>query len=198
MWRQGVAFFLHSFAGDAAVFQANSGADALRVADRHGHFDLALVDLNMQGMDGLSTLVGLRRRQPTLRTVMLSASESPADMSRSLAAGADGYIPKSADHVQLRLALEQVLAGQAYVPELPPGTDVSPMAPSGAGHTSGEWGLTGRQQEVLDLMSEGLSNKLIADRLGIAEKTIKIHVSAIFKALGVTNRTQAVMATRGL
>lgn len=195
MWRQGMVFFLRSHAAATAVLEAASGAEALGLVDRHDDLDLALVDLDMRGMDGLETVARLRERRPDLRSVVLSASDRQEDVWRSLSAGACGFISKSADPQEMKSALGDVLGGRPCVPTLG-GPSGAAVVPSQASRAAQPCTLTLRQQEVMSLMCRGLPNKSIAQELLLTEKTVKVHVGAIFKALGVTNRTQAVIAAR--
>ena len=114
---------------------------------------------------------------------MLSASEDLKDVRRALAAGAVGYVPKSANAQTLLSAIEIVAAGDVFVPSVI----------LSRGHASGDL-LTARQIDVLKLVARGLPNRTIAAELGLSEKTVKVHVTAIFKALDVVNRTQAAAA----
>ena len=130
---------------------------------------------------------------------MISASESRADARRSLQAGALGYIPKTLESQIILGALRLILSGGIYVPELLLGKKSGPSARPAStkkkttADTSVQKVLTRRQQDVLQLMSKGRSNKQIARQLGITEGTTKLHVSAIFKALKATNRTEATV-----
>jgi two-component system nitrate/nitrite response regulator NarL len=194
MWRQGMVFFLRGHAAATAVLEAASGVEAVRLVDRHDDLDLALVDLDMRGMDGLETVTRLRERRPGLRSVVLSASDRQDDVWRSLSAGACGFISKSADPLEMKSALIDVMRGRPCVPTLEDAGGVSRWAPQAPSDSIG--GLTLRQQEVLALMCQGQPNKCIAQELALTEKTVKVHIGAIFKALGVTNRTQAVLAAQ--
>jgi DNA-binding NarL/FixJ family response regulator len=150
----------------------------------------------------------LRRDYPTLPLVVLSALDDPGTVKAVLAGGALGFIPKSSPHKVMVQALRLVLAGGRYLPpELMPelaGDDwasvPAPAArPGTAGGASAETlGLTGRQQQVLALLAQGKSNKQICRVLGLAEATVKVHVSAVLKALKVTSRTQAIVMVNRL
>ena len=124
----------------------------------------------------------MRGRGPVL---VLSASEDAGDAQRVLSHGAHGYCVKSASHETLTAALQQVLRGEVYLPPMLWQARPPPPGP-----------LTERQLEVLHRLAEGLPNKRIAAELGVAEQTVKVHVGAIFRALGVANRTQAARAAR--
>jgi DNA-binding NarL/FixJ family response regulator len=137
------------------------------------------------------------KRRPELPVVVLSSSENPSDVRRALNAGALGYIPKSANPQTLLSALQLVLTGNIYVPPLLARAAERAKSESDApGAEVPIEQLTERQVDVLKHLCTGLSNKEISTRLGIAEKTVKVHVAAIFKTLNVVNRTQAANAVR--
>jgi len=197
---------------DAAVemIEAETAAKALDLADRHPQLDLVLLDLALPDRDGLETLVALRERHPSLPVVVLSAHADEATVTRALDAGAMGFIPRTARSEALLDALECVLSGGVYLPtEVLAGRDAragaagprsSPPGAPGAAFDLASLGLTGRQTDVLALIVQGKPNKVICRDLGLAEATVKVHVTAILRALGVENRTQAVIeaARRGL
>ncbi len=181
--------------------------------------DLAVIDLNMPGADGYSHIDELRRRFPSVPVIVLSGYEDPQLMRGALERGALGFIPKAYSPEVMLSAVRLVLAGGVYVPPMmlsavPPGVVASggneaPAAgapgmlgarPAGATATldSLRKVLTERQVEVLQLLSQGKPNKLIGRSLGISEGTVKIHLAAIFRALNVRNRTEAVVAAQSL
>jgi DNA-binding NarL/FixJ family response regulator len=178
--------------------------------------DLALIDLNMPGADGQAHIDEIRRRHPAVPVIVLSGYEDPAIMRSALERGVLGFIPKAYSPEVMLSAVRLVLAGGVYVPPmmltaLPPGI-VAGMAPQAATETLARGGngggsqtlehlrnvLTERQVEVLQLLSQGKPNKLIGRSLGISEGTVKIHLAAIFRALNVRNRTEAVVAAQAL
>lgn len=187
--------------------------------------DLALIDLNMPGADGQAHIDQVRQRHPAVPVIVLSGYEDPAIMRSALERGVLGFIPKAYSPDVMLSAVRLVLAGGVYVPPmmltaLPPGM-VAGMAPqagaealvrgggaAGGASSSGGGGtqtlehlrsvLTERQVEVLQLLSQGKPNKLIGRSLGISEGTVKIHLAAIFRALNVRNRTEAVVAAQAL
>ena len=133
---------------------------------------------------------------------MLSGSESRDDVMRAIDGGAMGFIPKSQPSRVMINALRLVLAGGVYLPVeilgLPAASPAASSANAGTVRTPADLGMTGRQSEVLALLIQGKPNKLICRDLGLAEGTVKIHVTAILRALGVANRTQAVIAVSRL
>lgn len=161
--------------------------------------DLVLLDLHMPGSHGLVGLAALRGEHPSVAVAMISAHDDPLTIRRALDFGAAGFIAKRSDMAELRRALAAVLACEEYVPpDLREAVDGA-LAPSGdEGLASRLASLTPQQFRVLALVAEGRLNKQIADVLGIQERTVKAHVSAIFEKLEVRNRTQAGVLLRSL
>lgn len=190
LFREGVASVLQRADASTAVVQAVNGQEGLDRLGEHGDIDLVLMDLRMATLPGLETLEQIRRRHPGVLTVVLSSSEDPADVRRALKAGARGYCPKSSGSGTLLAALRLVLDGEVYVPPFMAQALDEPAEPPDAS------GMTPRQKEVLQALCSGKSNKEIANALGMQEKTVKGHVSAIFRTLNVVHRLQAVEAAR--
>jgi DNA-binding NarL/FixJ family response regulator len=173
---------------ECEVLEAPDGATALHLAGKHPGLDLVLLDLNLPDMDGFAVLADLRQRYPATGVVVLSGVKDQKSVTGAIELGAVGYIPKSTPHEVMVSALRLVCAGGVYLP---------PEALAGAHRASRSVGgpqLTGREGEVLALMLQGKSNKRICRELGVTEATVKNHVTAILKALNVTNRTEAVIA----
>lgn len=185
---EGVAALLRGSALAPEVLVAGDVAAALALADAHGDLDAALLDLMMPGGGGADALRTLAGRHPSLPIVILSSSEDPADVRRALANGALGYVPKSATPATLLAALALVLSGEIYVPPL--------LARNPETSGARDAVLTGRQAEVLECLAADLSNKQIAHRLSLSEKTVKAHVTAILRSLGVTSRREAARSVR--
>ena len=201
LFREGVAHALRELDAKAELLEAADGAEALRLAQANSDLDLVLLDLNMPGTDGWTGLARLQKSCPTLPVVILSASEEPADARRAIDSGAAGYVPKSTRGAVLRAALQLVLSGGVYLPPHLLSGDGS-AAPTGSSSLAQRRkraeGLTERQLEVLRLMSRGLTNTEIGNVLGVALGTVKAHVTAVFEALDVSNRTEAALVMRDL
>lgn len=191
--RQGVSALLEREAGGAQVLQARHSIEALELAAAHDDLDAVLLDLSMPGMDGIAALREFARRRPALPIIVLSAAEDPVLARRAFAAGALGYVPKSATAETLLSALHLVLRGETFVPSL---VLRAPEAEAPAAPPMGAANLTERQTEVLRHLGEGLSNKVIAHRMGVSEKTIKAHVTGVLRALSAGDRAGAVQSAR--
>ena len=190
LFREGMRHVLAQLQREVVVIEAGNYAEVLNQATAHDDIGLVLLDLNMPDKDGFAALDNLSQQYPALPIVVLSASENRADMQRALDRGAMGYIQKSATAPVMLSALRLVLSGGIYVPPaLVRGDDGSSEQTA-----ADDFGLTPRQLEVLVRIIEGEPNKVIAAELGLSEATVKAHVTATFKALNVTNRTQAVRA----
>jgi DNA-binding NarL/FixJ family response regulator len=195
--REGLAALLRQAADRTEVLQASDDAAGLDLAERHPDLDAVFLDLNMPGAGGMPAIQEFGRRRPDLPVIVLSSSEDPQDIRRALALGALGYIPKSAAPRTILSALQLVLSGSVYVPPVL----LDAIAP-GAGQGGAPQGpaalaqLTERQLDVLKQLCRGLSNKEISRALDLSEKTVKAHITAIFRTLNVANRLQAVAAAR--
>lgn len=185
--RDALARTVQQLGTQVQVHEAGDLDSLLRLA-AHGDADLALVDLNMPGMNGLSGLRRLREAAPTLPVVVASGQEDVATIRAVLAAGAVGFIPKSERSEVLLGALRLVQTGGTYVPSR------LLDAPLAAGTPQ----LTPRQLDVLHCLLRGEPNKLIGRELGLTEGTVKIHIAAILRLLHARNRTEAVVRARAL
>ena len=154
--------------------------------------DLVLLDLHMPGSHGLMGLASLRAEHPGVAVAMISAHEEPATIRRALAYGAAGYLTKRADLSELQAGLRAVLACEEWVPPALRDAVAAAAPPAGDRETAARLGALSPQQfKVLTRVADGRLNKQIADELGIQERTVKAHMTAIFEKLGVRNRTQA-------
>ncbi len=196
--QEGVAAALEALGHDVDVIAAADSEQGLAAAAANPDIDLVLLDLALPGMSGLGVIGALHQRFPSLPVVVLSALEDPENIRNAISAGAMGFVPKSAQTRVLIEALQQVLEGNVSVPGTLGAAGASARAAGTAapGNEPDVALLTLRQIEVLSRLCQGKTNKQIATELGLSEKTVKAHVTAIFKVLGVVNRTQAVLAAR--
>jgi DNA-binding NarL/FixJ family response regulator len=204
--REALRGVLKELKDDAMVVEASDSRQAMRLVDEHADLALILLDLNLPDRNGFAVLAELRERYPAISVVVLSAFNDRDNVAKALDFGALGFIPKSTSREVMLSALRLILSGGIYIPldilagrEPSPGrpnpsqaaTEARPLSPR-------DVGLTDRQIEVLVLIMQGKSNKAICRILGLAEATVKNHVTAILKALKVTNRTEAVIAVGAL
>ena len=185
LFRAGFHAVLEQSALDAAVLSVSSVQEALQILQRDSEVALVLLDIHLRGADGFSALQIIGERFPTTACIMISGDEQDGIANRAVAAGASGFIPKSFTADEMVAAIQKVLAGDVFVPASAPAA-----TPSDANT------LTLRQLEVITMLGRGCSNKEIARALDVAERTVKAHVSAVFEALNVRNRTQAVLAAQ--
>jgi DNA-binding NarL/FixJ family response regulator len=192
IFRQGLRVVLGDLDPAVEILEAADFGEALAIARDVQDLSLLLADLRMPQMDGFEGLKALRRVVPRAPIMVLSASEEAADLFGALESGASGYLPKSAPAPVILAALRLVLAGGVYVPrELVSGGRPLPQTLAGSGRAGV---LTPRQHEVLALIADGHSNKEIAHRIGTSEGTVKAHITAIMRVLGVRNRVQLLLA----
>jgi DNA-binding NarL/FixJ family response regulator len=175
----------------AEIREAQDVGSLLALADAHPQAELLLLDLNMPGANGFSALVHVRAAHPGLPVVVVSAREDGDTVRRSLAHGATGFIPKSADVSTLVGALRAVLDGETWAP--PDTGRPGALEPEEAALARRLAELTPQQFRVLGMVCAGLLNKQIAYELQVSEATVKAHMTAILRKLGVHTRTQAVM-----
>jgi DNA-binding NarL/FixJ family response regulator len=175
--------------------EATSIDEALSLVDRNQEIDLILLDLFMPGTRDLSGLVALRTRIPSTPVVVVSSLSDPETVQRAIMCGAAGFIPKSSPKELMVEALQIVLAGGVFVPpdDRCDADAARPCAPEGPDQRGQ---LTPRQLAVLAKLAEGKSNKQIARELAISDLTVKAHVTAILRSLGVSTRAQAIVAFR--
>lgn len=185
--RAGISALLREAEPGAVVLEAADLGAGLRAAEERPPLDVVLLDLRLPDVSGNEALTAFRARHPGLPLIVLSSSESPGDVRSALAAGARGFVPKSAGRTTLVEAMRLVLRGEVYVPPLMLGLHAKGIDADR---------LTQRQLEVLRMLASGQTNKEIGAALALSEKTVKAHVSAVFRALDVVNRTQAAQAAR--
>ena len=186
LFREGVVYILKKLADDVQVLEAPTLKRAQQLLQEHDGVSLVLLDLHLQDADGFTALECCLEQYPRTPVAIISASTKPTDMQRALDMGAAGYIPKNTTGELMLSALRMILAGGYYVPKelLSGAATEAPVAE--VPH------ITARQAEVLTLICDGKTNKEIASALGVAEATVKMHITSIFRSLDVNNRTQLV------
>ena len=188
------------FGNGDQVFCADSAARAREQLRLVPDLDLALLDLTLGDAHGFDLLAEMRRDHPQVPVVVLSASESKSDVLQALDLGAMGYVTKRSSNHALVEALRTVLSGGLHVPPhlFSAAQGPAPAEPGAAGRIAPSLlerlGLTARQGDVLAGLLRAQPNKLIARELGLSVETVKVHVASVLRALGVTSRTQAVVA----
>ena len=179
--------------GAVTIEEAGSLDEVTHAVTRHEEVDIVLLDLAMPGVRGFSGLMFLRAQYPHIPVIMISGSEEPAVIRRSIDLGASGFIPKSMEIGAIGAAVAHVLEGGVWLPDhidLEGGEEDDSQRDLAKRLST----LTPQQVRVLMMLSEGLLNKQIAYELGVSEATVKAHVSAILQKLNVDSRTQAVIA----
>jgi DNA-binding NarL/FixJ family response regulator len=204
--RQAMAGVLKKVRRDAVLLEAPNSAEAMAQLAANADTELILLDLTLPDRDGFAVLAELRERYPDAAIVVLSAEQDPEKVRRALGLGARGYITKSAKADVIVNALRLVISGGLYIPPeiLSGGLSSPPQARYAAAAAANKLaspeaaGLTERQIEVLALIMQGKNNKTICRALNLAEPTVKNHVTAILRALGVSSRTEAVITVNKL
>jgi DNA-binding NarL/FixJ family response regulator len=207
LMREALRGVLKELKGDAAVIvEAPDSRQAMRQIEQNPDVELVLLDLGLPDRDGFEILSELAERYPTISVVVHSAHQDRERVMKALDLGAIGFIPKSAQREVMLSAFNLIFSGGIYIPpEILDRHQATPMPAQTAPASSpkprvsaADLGLTERQMEVLALMMRGKSNKAICRVLDLAEPTVKIHVSAILRALKVANRTEAVLTAAAL
>lgn len=199
--REGLRYALEGAFDDLLIREAANGDQVLSEVAKCPHLDLVLLDYFMPNTDGFELVSALCRRHPQIPVIILSAADDPVLMRKLLELGAAGYLSKATDHDAIVDAIRRVLAGGIYMPARAAvarinGAEAAPSAPGETRRLLER--LTQRQRQVLRYMAHGMTNKDISRELAVSENTVKVHVTAILKALGVTNRTQAVLVAQRL
>ncbi|MFP3978543.1 MULTISPECIES: response regulator transcription factor [Marinobacter] len=200
LFREAISSVIVSGVEGSEVLQTDDLDSALSVTRENDDLDLILLDLNMPGMNGLNGLMTLRNEAPTIPVVIVSAEEDKQVVLQAITYGAVGFITKSSPRQEMTKAIQQILNGNVYLPSdiIRTGKESnnSRRSRSDDNPVSAEMlnSLTRRQLLVLERMAKGESNKQIAYNLNIAETTVKAHVSAILRKLGVHNRVQAILS----
>ncbi|HYD32025.1 MAG TPA: response regulator transcription factor [Azospirillaceae bacterium] len=203
LFRDGLRHVLEQLDDTVTIVEASDYPQALSVAEAEDDIDIVLMDLAMPGMTWAEGLQALRERLPqSVPIIVLSASDDRRNVLQAVNLGAAGFIPKTSSSRVMLSALKLVLSGGVYLPpalleQSLSGASGFDSAPPISAENAASF-LTPRQREVLTLLGQGKSNKEIARVLQLAEGTVKLHVTAILKALNVNNRTRAVVAASQL
>lgn len=194
--REGLLQTLRKLERGVVCTGAQDAEAALALLENGGEdYDLCLLDLMLPNLNGMGCLGVLRKRFPAMPVVIISALDDHNTVARAMRAGASGFVSKSSPGEVLLAALRQVLAGEVY---LPPSlqNELPVLHKHRERSLSEQYDLTAAQMRVLEPLIQGNTNRQISELLGLTEGTVKIHVSAILKALNVTNRSQALLAVK--
>ncbi len=201
LFRDGMRYVLQQLADEVEIIDTGNFTEALKLINESPNFDLALLDLNMPDSDGVPSLQLFHQRFPDIPLVVVSGSDQRDDIENVMNLGAMGFISKMSPSKVMLSALRMVLEGGVYVPpqllqQAVSRLDMGMSLTDKRSQRASKYGLTPRQLEVLQLIGNGLSNKDISNKLNLAEGTVKIHVAAIYQALHVGTRVDAVVAAR--
>ncbi|MBQ8437067.1 MAG: response regulator transcription factor [Alphaproteobacteria bacterium] len=197
LFRDGLSLNIERLEPQAVIFQAGSFSQVMKILNDEKKFDLIIIDLDMPDMNWETALQDIMDKRGNARVAIISATEDVRIIRKAMEKGISGYIPKRADTKVLPGALKLIMDGGTY---LPPsilenngvnGINIASISRSRNGKT-----LTNRQSQVLELVAQGMSNKQIAYEIGVSEATVKLHINALLRAVGATNRTQAVITAQ--
>ena len=193
--REGLALLVGSLPGDVIVHLAGTAADALALAEIHTPLDAVLLDCGLPDADGAALIHALKTRGAATPVVVISANDSQEAIDRIMRAGATAFVSKSKPASAILLALKHAMQHGAGAINTPPSAGVS-LANGSSPNPS--MNLTARQLDILLMLDQGHTNHVIALQLGLSEKTVKNHVTGLFRALDVDNRLQAVHLARNI
>jgi DNA-binding NarL/FixJ family response regulator len=191
--REGLLATLKNLGAETQTFGVEDANKAISILETED-IDMLILDLMLPGIKGQTFLPIVRRRFPTVPVVILSALDDADTVAKVMKAGASGFVSKSGSSTELLDALRVVLSGEIYLPpKLRELSNRSEVAHGEGKSLAQRFGLTAGQARVLELLTDGRSNRQIGELLGLTEGTVKIHVSAVMKAMGVTNRSEAAL-----
>jgi len=198
LFRNGLALLLKAHSAPCEIWEGDGLDAALAEAQAHPDAEVALLDLNMPGMDGMQGIHRFKALLPELPLIILTGADAPQQIQEVLAAGASGFIPKSSTPAVMLSAIQLVLSGGTYVPPqvLSGGPASAPSRAWSSMRERAQTQLTERQMQVLRLLAAGKPNKMICRELDIEEGTVKAHIATIFRVLDVANRTEAASVAR--
>jgi DNA-binding NarL/FixJ family response regulator len=195
--REALHSVLKELRPDSVILDASNSRQAMRLVEEHPDLSLVLLDINLPDRDGFSVLDDLRDRYATVAIIVLSALDDQDTVKRAFKLGALGFIPKTTDRELMLKAIQLVLSGGIYIPsEILDREETMSLRPAdklSAREYLDGLGLTGRQIEVLALLMQGKSNKVIANTLNMGVPTVKNQITVVLKALKVASRTEAVI-----
>lgn len=197
LFREGMHHVLRQLDDQVDVLDASNFSESLSMAENNPDLDLALLDLKMPGSDGAASVKRFHKHHPDIPVVVISGADQHDDIVSVMDSGAMGFISKASNSKEMLHALRMILDGGIY---LPPQLLQQAAASLNEGRSwrNSKSGLTPRQLEMLQHLSRGLPNKDIAEAIGLAEGTVKVHVAALFQALRVNSRVAAVQEGRRL
>lgn len=197
LFRRGLVSLLSYDERFHVVCEAGDVSEALRLV-RSMSVELVLLDNHLPGVRGVDSIASFKELEPTLKVVMLTVSEDEDDLAKALKSGADGYLLKTADSEQLSETLHRIMEGESVISPQMMNKLVATLRhqdrpSSEQSYRSKTERLSPREHEIVLLIAKGLSNKLIARELDIAETTVKIHVQHVFKKLELSSRVQVAL-----
>ncbi|MBY0576647.1 MAG: response regulator transcription factor [Gallionellaceae bacterium] len=202
LFRDGMRYVLKQLSEEVEILEADNLHDGMELAKLHPELDLALLDLNMPGSKGPSSIKHFHQRYPHIPVVVVSGEENSNIISKAINYGAMGFVCKNTAAPMILNALNLILSGGIYIPPQIlqySATDKKEAEPNG--HLDGranEYNLTSRQMQVLEHLAAGLSNKEIAEATKLAEGTVKVHLAAVYQNLHVSNRIEAILMAEKL
>ena len=197
--REGVVNTLKGFISDLSTIEVEDGKSLIKVLEQSQSVDLILFDLSMPDTNAYEVIRCIADNWPDIPLIVLSAESDAVVIHKTIHLGASGFIPKSVASDEMISAIRTVLKGGVYLPRSLPKQAVSNVF-SGKERKQNvnKMSLTRRQKEVITLLAEGKTNRLIGEQLGLSERTIKVHITKIYKMLDVSNRTEALNKLRKL
>lgn len=190
LFRDGLSIHIEKLYPKAIILQSANFSQAVKIAQSAPDLYLIIIDLDMPDMDWADGIRTLQETSPDVKIAIISATEDVRNIKKALEMGVCGYIPKSSDTKVITSAIHLIIEGGTYLP--PSVIEQTSHVTDTTNPKAGKL-LTPRQSEVLSYVAEGLSNKQIAYKMSVSEATVKLHINALLRAIGATNRTQAVI-----
>ena len=197
LFRDGLSLHLERLEPQAVIFQAGSFSQVMKIINDEKKLDLIIIDLDMPDMNWETALQEIMDNRGNARVAIISATEDTRSIRKAMEKGISGYIPKRADTKVLTGALKLIMDGGTYLPpSILDNSNINGINMSSVSRSRNGKTLTNRQSQVLELVAQGMSNKQIAYEIGVSEATVKLHINALLRAVGATNRTQAVITAQ--